>query len=72
MFANLTESDSVGAVLYEFEEIGGRVELLDAPAVAEGGHGACVRLIFPQFKPPEAAAVPADESASEPGLIHGS
>lgn len=54
------------------EEIGGRVELLDAPAVAEGGHGACVRLIFPQFKPPEAAAVPADESASEPGLIHGS
>lgn len=54
------------------EEIGGRVELLDAPAVAEGGRGACVRLIFPQFKPPEAAAVPADESASEPGLIHGS
>lgn len=54
------------------EEIGGRVELLDAPAVAEGGRGACVRLIFPQFKPPEAAAVSADESASEPGLIHGS
>ncbi len=29
------------------EEHGGRVELADAPAVAEGGHGAWIRLTFP-------------------------
>lgn len=29
------------------EEHGGRVELADSPAVAEGGHGAWVRLTFP-------------------------
>ncbi|WP_334177152.1 PAS domain-containing sensor histidine kinase, partial [Pseudoxanthobacter sp.] len=28
------------------EEHGGHIELLDAPAVATGGHGACVRLVF--------------------------
>lgn len=28
------------------EEHGGHIELLDAPAVAQGGHGACVRLVF--------------------------
>ena len=32
------------------EELGGQVELLDAPSVAQGGHGACVRLSFPQFQ----------------------
>lgn len=31
------------------EELGGSIELLDAPAVAEGGHGARIRLLFPQF-----------------------
>jgi len=34
-------------VLKIFEEHGGGLELLDAPAVAEGGHGARVRLWFP-------------------------
>jgi two-component system nitrogen regulation sensor histidine kinase NtrY len=29
------------------EEHGGTLELLDAPAVAEGGHGACVRITLP-------------------------
>ena len=30
------------------EDHGGRIELLDAPAVAEGGRGAMMRLILPQ------------------------
>jgi two-component system nitrogen regulation sensor histidine kinase NtrY len=32
------------------EEHGGRVELLDAPAVAEGGHGAMVRITLPRVE----------------------
>ena len=31
------------------EELGGRIELHDAPIVASGGHGALIRLVFPQF-----------------------
>lgn len=31
------------------EELGGRIELHDAPSVASGGHGALIRLVFPQF-----------------------
>jgi two-component system nitrogen regulation sensor histidine kinase NtrY len=31
------------------EEHGGTLELLDAPAVAEGGHGACVRITLPSI-----------------------
>jgi len=31
-----------------FEDHGGAIELLDAPAVAEGGHGARVRMWFPK------------------------
>ncbi|MGD9739986.1 MAG: ATP-binding protein [Bauldia sp.] len=31
------------------EEHNGRIELLDAPAVAEGGHGAMIRLTFPEL-----------------------
>lgn len=34
-----------------FEEHGGGIELLDAPAVAEGGHGAMVRLWLPASAP---------------------
>jgi two-component system nitrogen regulation sensor histidine kinase NtrY len=37
------------------EEHGGRVELLDAPAVAEGGHGAMIRITLPRV---EVAAAP--------------
>jgi len=38
-----------------FEEHGGGIELLDAPGVAEGGHGARIRLWLP-FQPPDAHA----------------
>jgi two-component system nitrogen regulation sensor histidine kinase NtrY len=38
-----------------FEEHGGGIELLDAPSVAEGGHGARIRLWLP-FQPPDAPA----------------
>ncbi len=43
------------------EEHGGRIELLDAPAVAQGGRGAQVRLVFP-------AAATAAPSQPEGGL----
>lgn len=42
------------------EEHGGGVELLDSPAVAEGGRGAMVRLWFQARSPTETAVVPAD------------
>ncbi len=42
------------------EELAGRIELHDAPDVASGGHGALIRLVFPQFA---AAANPAPASA---------
>jgi two-component system, NtrC family, nitrogen regulation sensor histidine kinase NtrY len=38
------------------EDHGGGIELLDSPAVAAGGRGACVRLSFPQSGPGEAEA----------------
>jgi two-component system nitrogen regulation sensor histidine kinase NtrY len=38
-----------------FEEHGGGIELLDAPGVAAGGHGARIRLWLP-FRPPDAHA----------------
>jgi two-component system nitrogen regulation sensor histidine kinase NtrY len=31
------------------EEHGGTLELLDAPEVAQGGHGACIRIILPRL-----------------------
>ncbi len=31
------------------EEHGGTLELLDAPEVAQGGHGACVRIVLPRL-----------------------
>ncbi len=40
------------------EEHDGRIELLDSPAVAEGGHGAMVRVTLP--KNPSTAPAPAD------------
>jgi two-component system nitrogen regulation sensor histidine kinase NtrY len=50
----------VGKIL---EEHGGGVELLDSPAVAEGGRGALVRLFLPVVRPqasvPAASPVPA-------------
>jgi two-component system nitrogen regulation sensor histidine kinase NtrY len=42
------------------EEHGGRLELLDAPAVATGGHGALIRITLPRL---ETAAEPAPRSA---------
>ncbi|WP_244641834.1 sensor histidine kinase NtrY-like [Chelatococcus reniformis] len=46
-------------VLKIFEEHGGSIELLDAPAVAEGGQGARVRMWFPKSGGAEAS--PPDE-----------
>ena len=43
------------------EEHGGTLELLDAPAVAEGGHGACVRITLPRLDTVADASI-ADES----------
>ncbi len=40
------------------EEHEGKIELLDAPTVAEGGHGARVRLTFPETSPKPAGTVP--------------
>ncbi len=51
----------VGKIL---EEHGGGVELLDAPAVAEGGHGALVRLFLPVVRTPAAAAAGASVPAT--------
>jgi two-component system nitrogen regulation sensor histidine kinase NtrY len=47
------------------EEHGGRIELLDAPSVAEGGHGAMVRITLPRAEPSAAANVGTPERASE-------
>lgn len=44
------------------EEHSGRIELLDAPAVAEGGHGALIRLTFPELDKSKDA--PADSSST--------
>lgn len=46
------------------EELGGRIELLDAPCVREGGHGARIRLIFPRYSHQDKAAV--DSRSSNP------
>ena len=53
----------VGRIL---EEHGGRLELADAPAVANGGRGAMVRLIFPANRADSAAEASATEDPSEP------
>ena len=37
------------------EDHGGSIELLDSPAVAEGGRGAMVRLVLPRNPPPSTA-----------------
>jgi two-component system nitrogen regulation sensor histidine kinase NtrY len=44
------------------EEHGGRVELLDAPAVADGGHGAMIHITLPRA---EALAAPAAVAVGE-------
>ena len=41
------------------EEHGGRVELLDAPAVADGGHGAMIHITLPSVEKPAVAATDA-------------
>jgi two-component system nitrogen regulation sensor histidine kinase NtrY len=62
------------------EDHAGRIDLLDAPAVAEGGHGAMIRLTFPELDgskdaspgeaanrhSPRAAAAAADNDALAP------
>ncbi len=53
------------------EEHGGRIELVDAPAVAEGGRGTLVRLVLPLAEPSEAvtgeaATPPADTAPATP------
>jgi two-component system nitrogen regulation sensor histidine kinase NtrY len=40
------------------EDHGGGIQLLDSPAVAAGGRGACVRLSFPRSGPATVAAEP--------------
>jgi two-component system nitrogen regulation sensor histidine kinase NtrY len=44
------------------EDHGGRIELLDAPRVAEGGHGAMMRLILPLMPNPTDSSLPAASS----------
>ncbi|MFC0283533.1 ATP-binding protein [Camelimonas abortus] len=51
-------------VLKIFEDHGGGLELLDAPQVAEGGHGARVRLWFP-IQGPAAGAGDTPETGSQ-------
>lgn len=46
------------------EDHGGRIELLDAPAVAAGGHGAMMRLVLP-VNEADAKASGADATSSE-------
>jgi two-component system nitrogen regulation sensor histidine kinase NtrY len=47
------------------EEHGGRVELLDAPAVAHGGSGALVRVVLPTFASAASAISEKQEQAAE-------
>ena len=46
------------------EEHGGRIELGDAPAVAEGGSGASIRLVFPD------SVADASEAAAQSAEVH--
>ncbi len=48
------------------EEHGGRLELLDAPGVATGGHGALIRIVLPRLET-EATPVPADKQTQPVG-----
>jgi len=48
------------------EEHGGRVDLLDAPAVAEGGRGALVRLTFPKVAAASEPAASESQNAGAP------
>jgi two-component system nitrogen regulation sensor histidine kinase NtrY len=48
------------------EEHGGRVELLDSPAVATGGHGALVRVVLPRAEP--TAASGQEETAAQAAM----
>jgi two-component system nitrogen regulation sensor histidine kinase NtrY len=50
------------------EEHGGRVELLDAPAVAEGGRGAMIRITVPRLETRAAAKETRGEEASADAL----
>jgi two-component system nitrogen regulation sensor histidine kinase NtrY len=52
------------------EEHGGKIELLDAPAVAEGGRGALVRITLPGVAHPAAPGKPAiaNNNSNEPAL----
>ena len=47
------------------EEHGGRVELLDAPAVAEGGRGAMIRITVPRLETRPATSNALDEDAAD-------
>lgn len=51
------------------EEHGGRIELLDAPAVRDGGHGACVRLTI---RAGDAGAMTTDAEAAPAGVAAAS
>ncbi len=53
------------------EEHGGRIELLDAPAAATGGRGACIRLIIRAHGPAAGAAEPTPSQSREPRDDHG-
>ncbi|MQT11225.1 sensor histidine kinase NtrY-like [Segnochrobactrum spirostomi] len=53
------------------EEHGGRIELLDAPAVATGGRGACIRLIIRAHEPAAGAAASTPPQSREPRDDHG-
>ena len=46
------------------EEHGGRVELLDAPATADGGQGAMIHITLPRAEPAASAAVAEEAKVS--------
>ncbi len=49
------------------EDHGGRIELVDAPAVAEGGRGTLVRLVLPlAHEPTEDTSAPSREATTSP------
>jgi len=48
------------------EEHGGRIDLLDAPAVAEGGRGAMMRLILPKVSAAPETAAPKNAGSPAP------
>ncbi|MCW5696567.1 MAG: PAS domain-containing sensor histidine kinase [Bauldia sp.] len=51
------------------EDHAGKIELLDAPAVATGGHGATVRLVFPVSGVAPGAANGAAKERTEPSAL---